>query len=183
VFPFNHRGCNVRGSPEARRVSTRKLERALTLHDRLSQLTFDHACKLLGPRGAALIRHGGQIEVDDLPRIPVDAERFALTFPVPRRGVATLTFRLTSDRARRRSGRRRTSRHQPGCRAVTTAAARRTSIRSSTPRLVGSWPLLFHGYRGVYDSGPEVACVSCIARQRVNVGARYSRTKRPPPAR
>jgi superfamily II DNA or RNA helicase len=82
-------------------VSTRKPDRALTLHDRLSQLTFDHACKLLGPRGAALIRHGGQIEVDDLPRMPVDAERFALTFPVPRRGVATVTFRLTNDRARR----------------------------------------------------------------------------------
>ena len=33
--------------------------RELTLHDRLSQLDFLGACKLLGPGGAALIRRGG----------------------------------------------------------------------------------------------------------------------------
>jgi superfamily II DNA or RNA helicase len=82
-------------------VSTRKPDRSLTLHDRLSQLTFDHACKLLGARGAMLIRRGGQTELDVLPRMPIDAERLTLTIPFLRGEAATVTFWLANDRPRR----------------------------------------------------------------------------------
>ncbi|TMQ07349.1 MAG: hypothetical protein E6J90_43645 [Deltaproteobacteria bacterium] len=73
----------------------------MTLHDRLSQLTFVEASKLLGARGEVLIRRGGAIEVDVLPRMPADAERFSLTVPVPRSGTAIVTFWLANDRPRR----------------------------------------------------------------------------------
>ncbi len=82
-------------------MTTRKPDHALTLHDRLSQLTFEEACKLLGSRGELLIRRGGAIEVEVLPRIATDAEHFTLKIPEPRAGMATVTFSLANDRLRR----------------------------------------------------------------------------------
>src|SRR5512138_1113544 len=95
---------DVRWLPEAPPV-TRKPDRALTLHDRLSQLTFKQACKLLGTHGATLIRRGGAIELDVLPHIPRDAERVVLTVAAPVNAAVTVTFRLANDRLRRLSWR------------------------------------------------------------------------------
>ena len=92
---------DVRGISELRPVRTRKPDHALTLHDRLSQLTFEAACKLLGPRGAQLIRRGGQVEIDPLDAVPRDAKRFELRIPAPRGNAATVTLSLSSDRRRR----------------------------------------------------------------------------------
>lgn len=70
--------------------------RELTLHDRLSQLDFLGACKLLGPGGAALIRRGGQLEPDALTPIPVSATRAVIR--IERADVALW---LADDRPRR----------------------------------------------------------------------------------
>src|ERR1041384_5610792 len=70
--------------------------RELTLHDRLSQLDFLGACKLLGPGGAALIRRGGQLEPDVLAPIPVSATRAVIR--IERADVALW---LADDRPRR----------------------------------------------------------------------------------
>jgi hypothetical protein len=43
---------------------TTKTSSDLTLHDRLSRLTYQHACKLLGEDGEKLIQKGGAREVD-----------------------------------------------------------------------------------------------------------------------
>ena len=37
---------------------------ALTMRDRMSHLTFEAACKLLGPRGKRLLLEGGVLEVE-----------------------------------------------------------------------------------------------------------------------
>jgi superfamily II DNA or RNA helicase len=77
-------------------VKSRKPHRAPTLHDRLSHLTFDEACKLLGARGATLLRRGGEIELDVVPRMSAQVERLVLTMPSPRAGAARVTFWLAS---------------------------------------------------------------------------------------
>jgi hypothetical protein len=69
---------------------------ALTLHDRLSQLDFDEACRLLGPGGATLIRRGGQLEPDALEPVPVTARRIVL-----RISRAEVTLWLADDRPHR----------------------------------------------------------------------------------
>ncbi len=81
-------------------MATRKPADDLTLHDRLSQLTFEQACKLLGARGEVLIRRGGALEIVVPPRMPRDAERLALTILEPR-ADARVTFWLADDRPRR----------------------------------------------------------------------------------
>lgn len=78
-------------------MNHRKPDHALTLHDRLSQLTFTAACKLLGPRGPVLIRQGGQLELEPLEAVRPDARRFALRVTLG----ATVTFWLSSDRPRK----------------------------------------------------------------------------------
>ena len=83
------------GAATVERVST-KPGRELTLHDRLSQLDFLGACKLLGPGGAALIRRGGQLEPDVLTPIPVSATRAVIR--IKRVDVALW---LADDRPRR----------------------------------------------------------------------------------
>jgi superfamily II DNA or RNA helicase len=79
-------------------VTIRKAGSALTLHDRLSQLGFTEACKLLGPAGAALIRKGGAVEIDIPEQVSVTAERFALRIPRPRRPAAEVVMWLADDR-------------------------------------------------------------------------------------
>jgi hypothetical protein len=66
----------------------------------LSHLTFEAACKLLGPRGAQLIRTGGQLEIDPLHAVPRDAKRFELRIPPSRGNAATVTLSLASDHQR-----------------------------------------------------------------------------------
>ena len=47
---------------------------ALTLHDRLSHLTFARACRLLGSAGADLIKQGGRFEIDAETQARLDAD-------------------------------------------------------------------------------------------------------------
>jgi hypothetical protein len=82
-------------------VIARKPGSALTLHDRLSQLSFDEACKLLGARGAALIRQGGSFDVDITEQVSVTAKRFVLRIPQARRPPAEVAMWLADDRPRR----------------------------------------------------------------------------------
>lgn len=77
-------------------MSARKPDHALTLHDRLSQLTFVQACKLLGPQGAQRIRQGGQLEVEPLEPIAPDAQHYSIQVL-----GAKVTFGLSSDRLRK----------------------------------------------------------------------------------
>ena len=67
--------------------------RELTLHDRLSQLDFAGACKLLGPAGAALIRRGGQLVPEVLEPVPVGAKGATIRF-----GSADVALYLSDDR-------------------------------------------------------------------------------------
>ena len=79
----------------------RKPASALTLHDRLSRLTFEEACRVLGPRGNALLRQGGQLDFEVPRPIAATAERFALRVPRPRGPDAVVTMWLADDRPRR----------------------------------------------------------------------------------
>ena len=59
-------------------MSRTKKSAELTLHDRLSRLTFTQACKLLGTDGAALIRQGGKYDIDIDGQVMFEAEVFRL---------------------------------------------------------------------------------------------------------
>jgi superfamily II DNA or RNA helicase len=91
--------ARVRPGCDGWRVTTRP-GRELTLHDRLSQLNFAGACKLLGSAGAALIRRGGQLVPDVLEPIPVGAKRAVIRF-----GPAEVALYLADDRTGRLQGR------------------------------------------------------------------------------
>jgi superfamily II DNA or RNA helicase len=65
----------------------------LTLHDRLSRLTYAQACHLLGPRGAELLRTGGAFEIALETQIRQTHDRFVLELP-----DAHVTLSLASER-------------------------------------------------------------------------------------
>lgn len=84
--------------PQARRsiVATpqalTKKNNQLTLRDRLSRLTFQKACQLLGPEGAKRIADGGRLEFDDLASaFYLRGDLFRLNLPTGE--VVTLTLR------------------------------------------------------------------------------------------
>jgi hypothetical protein len=82
---------------DGQHVTTRP-GRELTLHNRLSQLDFVDACKLLGPTGAALIRRGGQLVPDVLEPLPVGAKRATIRFgPAARPGGWRAGWRLAGE--------------------------------------------------------------------------------------
>jgi hypothetical protein len=60
---------------------------ALTLRDRLSRLTFVEAAKLLGAKGASLIRQGGKIEIDP-GAVSLDERRLQVVLPDARVSIA-----------------------------------------------------------------------------------------------
>ena len=60
---------------------TTKTTRELTLHDRLSRLTYRQACQLLGEGGGKLIQAGGSWEIDIAEQVVLTPERFRLTLP------------------------------------------------------------------------------------------------------
>lgn len=66
--------------------------RQLTLKDRLSRLTFRKACKLLGPDGARLIRHGGGYDVIPDDGVYLGNDLFRLSLP-----DAIVTITLMAD--------------------------------------------------------------------------------------
>ena len=59
-------------------MSRTKKSDKLTLHDRLSRLTFTQACKLLGTEGASMIRQGGKFDVDIDAQVMIEPEVFRL---------------------------------------------------------------------------------------------------------
>jgi len=67
-----------------------------TLRDKLSHLSFTQACKLLGPKGQALIMEGGRYEIVIDEQVAFDERRFRLTL-----GQAIVEIRLRSDKRRR----------------------------------------------------------------------------------
>ena len=62
-------------------VTTAKTSDALTLHDRLSRLTYAQACKLLGEEGKRLIQKGGQYDIDIDEQVRMDGEAFRVRLP------------------------------------------------------------------------------------------------------
>ncbi len=58
-----------------------KKSHELTLKDRLSRLTFQQACKLLGDCGQKLIQRGGAIEIDMAAQVRLDDEALQVSFP------------------------------------------------------------------------------------------------------
>lgn len=76
-------------------MPTVKPSAKLTLHDRLSRLTFDQACKLLGDEGKKLILKGSKREIDLREEIYFGGDLFRVTFREPNgkvEAIATLTL-------------------------------------------------------------------------------------------
>ncbi len=67
----------------------------LTLHDRLSHLTYTAACKLLGPKGLSLLHAGGKVEIDPATQVRVSEHCFELRLP-----DAVVEISLGEDRPR-----------------------------------------------------------------------------------
>lgn len=67
-----------------------------TLRDKLSHLSFGQACKLLGPRGQALIMEGGKFEIDIFDQAALDDHRFRLTL-----APASVDIVLSDDKRQR----------------------------------------------------------------------------------
>jgi superfamily II DNA or RNA helicase len=79
-------------------MTTTKPSHKLSFHDRLSRLTFEQACKLLGTQGRKLISVGGKREVNIKEDVYLGGDLFRLRFPGLNgdcEAVATLT--LTAD--------------------------------------------------------------------------------------
>jgi len=78
-----------------------KASSELTLHDRLSRLGYQQACKILGDRGPTLIQAGGLRDIDLDDQVSLTAERFELRLPLEngRNGAeAVATIALEDDR-------------------------------------------------------------------------------------
>lgn len=77
---------------------TTKTSRELTLHDRLSRLSFVQACKLLGENGKTLIQAGARYEIDIDEQVSWSGEalRLRLASPTSARD-ATVTIMRAED--------------------------------------------------------------------------------------
>jgi len=64
-------------------MTTVKASGQLTLRDRLSRLTFEQACKLLGPFGRKLITKGGAREIILEEQVYLGDDLFRLTLKTP----------------------------------------------------------------------------------------------------
>jgi hypothetical protein len=62
----------------------------LTLHDKLSRLTFDQACRLIGEDGKRLITAGAKYEIDLQRQVRLNNQRFELRFFDPKPTVVTI---------------------------------------------------------------------------------------------
>ena len=67
-----------------------------SLHDKLSHLSFDQACKLLGPQGKTLIMEGGQYEINLDEQVSFSRNRLRLSL-----GAARVTIRLDPMKSQR----------------------------------------------------------------------------------
>ena len=50
----------------------------ITLKDKLSHLSYPHACRLLGPQGKELIMEGGKYDIDPFEQVTLNNRRFSL---------------------------------------------------------------------------------------------------------
>lgn len=78
---------------------TTKKSSELTLHDKLSRLTYQEACKLIGEEGARWIQEGAKYTIDLDRQVRLSDERFELRFFDPDR--TTVTIRLEDDARKR----------------------------------------------------------------------------------
>ncbi len=62
----------------------------LTLHDKLSRLTFDQACRLIGEDGKWLIMAGSKFEIDLARQVRLNRHRFELRFGEPHPAVVSI---------------------------------------------------------------------------------------------
>src|SRR5258708_4189965 len=74
----------------------------LTLHDRLSRLTYRQACKLLGEQGEKLIQRGGAWDIDIEEQVELNNEFFSAKLPTSSNGEngspdAVVTIRRSPD--------------------------------------------------------------------------------------
>jgi len=75
-------------------MTTVKSSGELTLRDRLSHLTFEKACKLLGPDGRKLIQIGGQRDLKLDEHVHLGHDLFRLSFPANGQPGAIVTITL-----------------------------------------------------------------------------------------
>ena len=79
-------------------MTTVKASSKLTLRDRLSQLTYEQACKLLGPEGKKLIQWGGKRQVIIDEQVYLGDDLYRQTFPAHTGGnEATVTITLMAE--------------------------------------------------------------------------------------
>ena len=71
---------------------TTKKSTELTLKDKLSRLTFQQACKLLGEHGERLINQGADIPIDIDAQVRLTRTRFELRLFDDRETVVTLSL-------------------------------------------------------------------------------------------
>src|SRR5260370_9930738 len=74
----------------------------LTLHDRLSRLTYRQACKLLGEQGEKLIQRGGTWEIDIEEQVELNNEFLSVKLPASSNGAngsqtAVVTIQRATD--------------------------------------------------------------------------------------
>jgi len=75
-------------------MTTTKPSHKLSFRDRLSRLTFEQACKSLGPHGRRLVLNGARFEIDVKEDVYLAGDLVRLKYPAARGGdgaVATLT--------------------------------------------------------------------------------------------
>ena len=63
------------------RITPTKTRDELTLHDRLSRLSFTQACKLLGEDGKRMIQQGGKCDIDIDEDVSMGGDTFRLSLP------------------------------------------------------------------------------------------------------
>src|SRR6266481_2760559 len=78
-------------------MTTVKTSGELTLRDRLSRLTFDKACTLLGPNGRKLIRIGGCKDLKLEEDVYLGDDLFRLNFPANGEPGAIVTITLMAE--------------------------------------------------------------------------------------
>jgi hypothetical protein len=66
-----------------------KPSRALSMRDRLSHLSFDEACKMLGPDGGRLLIRGGRLELGSLDDLRIDDEQARIAWAPGPGGVSS----------------------------------------------------------------------------------------------
>ncbi|MEX0915022.1 MAG: hypothetical protein WDZ60_03945, partial [Wenzhouxiangellaceae bacterium] len=78
--------------------SPRKTARSQSLYDRLSRLTYEDACKLLGAAGKRLLSEGGKLEIDAPAQVELTPTVFRLRLPGLNGDEAVVTIQVDKER-------------------------------------------------------------------------------------